>query len=110
MQGNVYPVACGAYIEQEMNDSDDRSHTKQYQRLNLFTSHPTGVVSPKVGQINVWIDRRSSRDDSRGVQSNLHGEWIVKSQLHLFTEIISVDKTQKIVSLLLLLSSLLLRS
>ncbi|CAH8571385.1 unnamed protein product [Schistosoma mattheei] len=96
LQGNVYPVACGAYIEQEMNDSDDRSHTKQYQRLNLFTSHPTGVVSPKVGQINVWIDRRSSRDDSRGVQSNLNGEWIVKSQLHLFTEIISIDKTQKI--------------
>ncbi|CAH8614222.1 unnamed protein product [Schistosoma rodhaini] len=95
LQGNVYPIACGAYIEQEMNESDDRSHAKQYQRLNLFTSHPTGVVSPKVGQINVWIDRRSSRDDSRGVQSNLHGEWIVKSQLHLFTEIISIDKTQK---------------
>ncbi|RTG84136.1 alpha-mannosidase II [Schistosoma bovis] len=71
LQGNVYPVACGAYIEQEMNDSDDRSHTKQYQRLNLFTSHPTGVVSPKVGQINVWIDRRSSRDDSRGAIPSL---------------------------------------
>ncbi|KAH8857881.1 Alpha-mannosidase 2 [Schistosoma japonicum] len=97
LQGNVYPIACGAYLEQEMDSflNNDNSQTKQFQRLNLFTSYPTGVVSPEIGQINVWIDRRSSRDDLRGAQSNLNGEWILQSRLRLFTEIISIDNTQE---------------
>ncbi|CAH8534087.1 unnamed protein product [Schistosoma turkestanicum] len=100
LQGNVYPIACGAYIEQEINTDHHQQQTgmKQFHRLNLFTSHPTGVVNPQIGQINVWIDRRSSRDDSRGVQSNLAGEWIVQSRLHLFAEIISVEKTEKTIN------------
>ncbi|VDP99997.1 unnamed protein product [Trichobilharzia regenti] len=80
LQGNIYPIACGAYIEQQEQTSLIK------KRLNIFTSHSTGIVSPKIGQLNVWLDRRSSRDDARGIASNLHGDWIVQSKLYLFTE------------------------
>ncbi|CAH8600926.1 unnamed protein product [Heterobilharzia americana] len=87
LQGNIYPIACGAYIEQQNSDNP-----KEVKRLNIFTTHSTGVVSPRVGQLNIWLDRRASKDDSRGIASNLQGEWIVQSRLHLFAETVLLDK------------------
>ncbi|CAH8860380.1 unnamed protein product [Trichobilharzia szidati] len=91
LQGNIYPIACGAYIEHAEHQVNNEQTTMRKKRMNIFTSHSTGVVSPKIGQLNIWLDRRSSRDDSRGIASNLHGDWIVQSKLYLFTEEITTS-------------------
>lgn len=81
LQGNIYPVSCSAYFE--------GSHLtkKEYRtRLNLFTNQPLGVTSPKVGIFNIWLDRRSSKDDNRGLFENLYGTWTVRSKLRLLVE------------------------
>ena len=55
LQGNVYPMPTMAYIE------DDRL------RLTLLVGQPSGVASLKAGVLDVFLDRRLTADDGRGL-------------------------------------------
>ncbi|CAF3685423.1 unnamed protein product [Adineta steineri] len=55
LQGNVYPMPTMAYIE------DDR------MRFTILASQPSGVTCLKPGIIDVFLDRRLTRDDGRGL-------------------------------------------
>ncbi|BHF82614.1 Alpha-mannosidase 2 [Sparganum proliferum] len=56
LQGNVYPVTCAAYIE------DDR------YRVTLLSAQSLGFLAgERPGQMNICLDRRLSQDDNRGM-------------------------------------------
>ncbi|KAL7055329.1 hypothetical protein AAHC03_022830 [Spirometra sp. Aus1] len=56
LQGNVYPVTCAAYIE------DDR------YRVTLLSAQSLGFLAgERPGQMNAWLDRRLNQDDNRGM-------------------------------------------
>ncbi|CAF0930355.1 unnamed protein product [Adineta ricciae] len=55
LQGNVYPMPAMAYIE------DD------HMRFSVLAGQPSGVASLKSGVVDVFLDRRLTRDDNRGV-------------------------------------------
>ncbi|UJR31177.1 hypothetical protein I4U23_018684 [Adineta vaga] len=55
LQGNVYPMPAMAYIE------DD------HMRFSVIAGQPSGVASLKSGVVDVFLDRRLTRDDNRGV-------------------------------------------
>lgn len=55
LQGNYYPVASQAFIQD------------QQSRLSLLSAQPVGGSSLKAGQLEVMMDRRLSQDDNRGL-------------------------------------------
>ncbi|CAF1276065.1 unnamed protein product [Rotaria sordida] len=55
LQGNVYPMPTMAYIE------DD------HMRFTVLSGQPSGVACLKSGVVDVFLDRRLTRDDNRGV-------------------------------------------
>ncbi|CAF2556746.1 unnamed protein product [Rotaria sp. Silwood2] len=55
LQGNVYPMPTMAYIE------DD------HMRFTVLSGQPSGVACLKSGVVDVFLDRRLTRDDNRGL-------------------------------------------
>ncbi|TPP60779.1 hypothetical protein FGIG_08953 [Fasciola gigantica] len=80
-QGNLYPMSCGVYIQ-----SDSLADRPWVTRLHLFSTYSHGVTSPIPGALYVWLDRRTTDDDNRGLFEPLRGAWIARSNFRLFVE------------------------
>ncbi|KRX86936.1 Coatomer subunit beta', partial [Trichinella pseudospiralis] len=74
LQGNFYPMTTAAFIE-------DSAH-----RLTLLSAQANGVASLKPGWIEVFLDRRTHVDDSRGVGQPMLDNVIVTSDFRLMLE------------------------
>lgn len=59
LQGNVYPMATTAYIE-------DTNH-----RFNVLSGQPLGATSPHSGWLDIFLDRRLLQDDQRGLNQGV---------------------------------------
>ncbi len=57
LQANVYPMPCAAMMRTE----------KSGLRLTLLSGQPLGVGASEAGQLDVFLDRRLSQDDNRGL-------------------------------------------
>ena len=72
IEGNTYPVTTMTYLE------DDSA------RLNLVVDHAQGAASWKQGWLEVFVDRRSTFDDGRGMgegvldnRETTHKYWLI---------------------------------
>ena len=74
IMGNYYPVTSYTYIE------DDKS------RLTFLTSCSHGASSPKLGSIEVMLDRRIGYDDSRGLSEPLLNNVPIRPRFFLLLE------------------------
>ncbi|XP_066584958.1 alpha-mannosidase 2 [Prorops nasuta] len=72
-QGNYYPMATGAYIE------DKRA------RFSIMSAQPLGVASLASGQLEIMQDRRLMQDDNRGLSQGVTDNLLTN---HLFTLIL----------------------
>ncbi|KRY16903.1 Coatomer subunit beta' [Trichinella patagoniensis] len=79
LQGNFYPMTTAAFIE-------DSAH-----RLTLLSAQANGVTSIKPGWIEVFLDRRTHVDDSRGVAQPMLDNVIVTSDFRLMLESLDGD-------------------
>ena len=76
--GNVYPMSCAVYIE------DD-----QY-RATLLSGQSLGVMAgERPGQIKVWLDRKVLADDKRGMYEAMTDVRPTRSVFRLLIERIS---------------------
>lgn len=71
VDGNYYPITIGAFIQD------------QNKRMTLLTNHAQGATSPSEGVLEVMMDRRTPKDDQRGMEEgvtdnieNIQKHWI----------------------------------
>ncbi|CAF2687357.1 unnamed protein product [Rotaria sp. Silwood2] len=90
LQGNVYPMPTMTYIE------DD------FMRFTILAGQPSGVACLKSGVVDVFLDRRLTHDDGRGLgQGILDNREIISTFKLLFEprhtvfELILKEKTIK---------------
>lgn len=75
IQGNVYPMACAAYIE-------DATH-----RVTILSRQPLGVTGgDKPGEIRVFLDRRMMQDDNRGLSESINDNVPTRSLFRILVE------------------------
>jgi alpha-mannosidase II len=91
IQGNVYPMPSGAFIQDTT------------KRLNLLTGQPLGVASLDPSSLQVFLDRRLDQDDNRGMEQAMNDNVLVSSRLLVFFESIngmtsSIDKSESLAS------------
>lgn len=56
LQGNVYPMTCAVYIEDES------------RRVTILSAQSLGVMAgSRPGEIKIWLERKMSQDDERGM-------------------------------------------
>ena len=77
LQGNVYPMPSGAFIQ----DST--------MRLNLLSAQPLGVASLEPYCIQVFLDRRLDQDDNRGMEQAMNDNVLTSSKFILYFESIN---------------------
>lgn len=63
LQGNVYPLNTMAFFE--------GLHKGQNLRFNIISGQPLGVTSSKTGTFDVFLDRRLTQDDARGLNQGV---------------------------------------
>jgi alpha-mannosidase II len=74
LQGNVYPMSSGAYIQ----DSK--------LRFSVLSAQSLGVASLVNSQIQVFLDRHLDQDDNLGLSEAINDNLIVSSQFIMFFE------------------------
>lgn len=74
LQGNVYPMASAAYIEDSTT------------RVTLTSGQPLGFSSHSVGAMEVLLDRRLNQDDNRGLAQGIADNRITASLFTLSIE------------------------
>ncbi|KAM3172097.1 hypothetical protein ACTXT7_015254 [Hymenolepis weldensis] len=76
--GNVYPMSCSAFIEDEI------------YRVTLLSSQPLGFMAgEKPGEMKVWLDRRTFTDDQRGLSESMTDNLPARSLFRILIERIS---------------------
>lgn len=76
--GNVYPMSCSAFIE-------DETH-----RVTLLSGQPLGFMAgEKPGEMKVWLDRRTLIDDQRGLFESMTDNLPTRSLFRILIERIS---------------------
>ena len=91
LQGNVYPMPTGAFIQDEK------------LRLNLLSAQPLGVASLHTSELQVFLDRRLDQDDNRGLEQPMNDNRMTPSRFLVFFEVIngvdaSFDRAESITS------------
>lgn len=81
IEGNYYPITSGAFIQ-------DEEH-----RLTLLTTHAQGAASHKLGNLEVMLDRRTIRDDNRGLDEGITDSRLTHQTYWLILE--EFDASQK---------------
>ncbi|VDO14199.1 unnamed protein product [Rodentolepis nana] len=76
--GNVYPMSCAAFIE-------DETH-----RVTLLSGQPLGFMAgEKPGEMKVWLDRRTHIDDQRGLFESMTDNQPTRSLFRILIERVS---------------------
>lgn len=65
-------------------------------RLTLLTEHSVGLTAPRVGELQVWIQRRSASDDDRGLGHALQGNPVARSHFQLLIESLPLAATEEV--------------
>lgn len=79
VQGNVYPMPSGAFIQ----DSK--------LRMSLLSTQPLGVTSLENSQLQVFLDRRLDQDDNRGLGQPTDDNRLTPSRFYVLVESINGD-------------------
>jgi alpha-mannosidase II len=74
LQGNVYPMPTMAFIQ-------DSHH-----RLSVLGAQPQGVASLKQGWLEVFLDRRLSKDDERGLGQGIKDNKLTAAHFRILLE------------------------
>ncbi|VDO91932.1 unnamed protein product [Soboliphyme baturini] len=74
MQANVYPMVTAAFLQ------SDRF------RFTVLSAQSSAVASPASGMLDVFLDRRSMNDDSRGLAQSLQDNVPFSSSFRLLLE------------------------
>lgn len=76
--GNIFPMSCSAFIE------DDT------YRVTVLSAQPLGFMAgEKLGEMNIWLDRRTSIDDQRGLFEAMLDNQPTRSLFRIIVERIS---------------------
>lgn len=91
LQGNVYPLNTMAFFE--------GLHKGQNLRFNILTGQPLGVTSSKAGTFDVFLDRRLTQDDARGLNQGVVDNKRTREHFRLLleqpTSTVSVDNPRQ---------------
>ncbi|CAI8034350.1 Alpha-mannosidase 2x [Geodia barretti] len=74
LQGNVYPMPTMAFIQ-------DSHH-----RLSVLGAQPQGVAALKQGWLEVFLDRRLSKDDERGLGQGVKDNKLTAAHFRILLE------------------------
>lgn len=80
IQGNVYPLNTMTFIE------SNRTNGNSNLRFNVLTGQPLGVTSSSSGTLDIFLDRRLTQDDSRGLSQGVIDNKATRENLRLLFE------------------------
>jgi len=88
VQGNVYPLNTIAFIE---SGSEEGTNL----RFNLLTAQPLGVISSHSGTLDVFLDRRLTQDDARGLNQGVTDNKRTRESFRLLFELPTAPASKK---------------
>jgi hypothetical protein len=82
IQGNVYPMPTGAFIQDEMAPSS----SSNLMRVNLLSAQPLGAASLQTSSLQVFLDRRLDQDDNRGMEQAMNDNIVTSNKFLILFE------------------------
>ena len=80
IQGNVYPMPTGAFIQDETVSSSSSSSSSNLMRVNLLSAQPLGAASLQTSSLQVFLDRRLDQDDNRGMEQAMNDNIVTSTK------------------------------
>ena len=84
IQGNVYPMPTGAFIQDEM--ASTASSSSNLMRVNLLSAQPLGAASLQTSSLQVFLDRRLDQDDNRGMEQAMNDNIVTSNKFLILFE------------------------
>jgi hypothetical protein len=82
IQGNVYPMPTGAFIQDEIAASS----SSNLMRVNLLSAQPLGAASLQISSLQVFLDRRLDQDDNRGMEQAMNDNIVTSNKFLILFE------------------------
>ena len=82
IQGNVYPMPTGAFIQDETTTSS----SSNLMRVNLLSAQPLGAASLQTSSLQVFLDSRLDQDDNRGMDQAMNDNIVTSNKFLILFE------------------------